>query len=157
MRVDSKWRPFSILTDLSLASRSSSPLTSLMALAQKILRRSTRMPMPPFGKTPPSSPPRSQLTGLPNRRSSGLRNSLWPNARSVSRPRSMLSRPTVVLRLTMRRRRRMTSRRVAGPLFSCIAMCTRSYSTFMTTKRLCLCHAAFFPRTSCDCIFVVDS
>ena len=125
---------------LRLGSRSSSPLTSLTALVQKTLRRSTRTHTLPFGRIPRSKLLRRILTGRPSRRSTGPSNSPWLSARSASRQRSRHSRLPVVLTLTMKRM--MTSRRLTIYFYSCIAMCIHS-SHFMITKRLCLCHIAF--------------
>jgi hypothetical protein len=98
------------LPGFSIASRSNFPPILRMALAQKISRRSTPMPMQLFAKTQPSSQHRRRRIGKPKPRNMQPLASPSSSVRPKSRLRLRHSKPVVEVlrtRTGMRTRTRM--------------------------------------------------
>ena len=133
MRADeSVMHPYTDIYPL-LASRSSSRLTSPMALVQRISKRSTRTPTPLSERTRRSSPPRSRRIGPRRAKSTGVSSSLSRSARRASKRRSRLSRPNT-----------RTSKRSRLP-WGCpplhVSLYAHPYVAYDPKTRLCYCHA----------------
>jgi hypothetical protein len=90
-----------------IASRSSFPHTLRMVLVQKILKRSTPMPMQQFVRIPPSSQPKRQKIGKPNVRNMVHLASLTNNGKPKSKRRLRRSKLVVVLQTRMKTKMRM--------------------------------------------------
>lgn len=94
-----------------IASRSSFPHTLRMVLVQKILKRSTPMPMQQFVRIPPSSQPKRQKIGKLNARNMLHLVSLTNNGKPKSNRRLRRSKPVVAPQTRMKTKMRMMNNR----------------------------------------------
>jgi len=126
-----------------IASRSSFPHTLRMILVQKILKRSTPMPMQQFVRIPPSSQPKRQKIGKPNARNMLHLVSLTHNGKPKSKRGLRRSKPVVVPRTRMKTKMRMMNNRgnsspsSVSHAFSCHAPLWRRCMFILTHERSC--------------------
>ena len=119
------------VTHPPIALRSNFPRTLRMELAQRILKRSTPMPMQLFVRIPPSSQPIRRRTGRPKERNILHLVSLMNNEKPKFRRRLRHSKLVVVPRPRMRTKRTMSDR------FSCPI-------AYHTMCHACLWHCCVF-------------